>query len=113
MSNVKRQFGVDSLVVRAFLNRPLYVDNQIAGRAIFSRDGLAPETDDIRRTVFAEKLAVMLRDAFVIGQQKRDLFPDGVRIGILQQAGEFSGQLADCQQIDPAFLPVYQSCFHF
>lgn len=112
VGDIEREFRVDSVMIRTFLNRPFHIHNQIAGRAFFAGNRIATETDDIGRSVFAEKLAVILSDPLVVSQQKRHFFPEKVRIGGFQQFGELSGQLAKRRQVDSAFLPVYQCCFH-
>lgn len=107
VGDVERQFGADAVVVRAFLYSAVDVDDQIAGDAVFAGNRFAAETDDIGGAVFAEKFAVVLRDAGIIRQQKRDFLPGGIRIGGLQRGGQFNGQPADCRKAEPAFLPVY------
>jgi len=113
VGDVERKFGVRAAVARAFLYRPFNVDDEVAGRAVFAGNRFAAEADDIRRPVFAEEFAVVLRNAGVVRQQQGDFLPDGFRIGSLKRGGQFSGQPADGRQVDPAFLPVYQCGFHF
>lgn len=108
VSDIKREFGICAAVIRTLLNSPFHVDNQIAGNAVFAGHRVAAETDDIGRTVFSEKLAVIRDHAGVVRQQQGDFLPDGFRITRFQCGGQFSGQPADCRKIDPAFLPVYQ-----
>ncbi len=112
MSNIQSEFGIRAAVLRTFLYRPLHIHNQVAGGALFTGHRFAAETDDIGRSVLAEKFTVILRDAGIIRQQQSDFLPDGIRIGRFQYGRQFSGQPPDCRQIDPAFLPVYQSGFH-
>ena len=112
VSDVEREFRGDSVVVRAFHHSALDIDDEISGNAVFAGDRLAAETDDIGGAVFAEKFAVVLRNAGIVRQQQGDFLPDGIRIGGFQRGGQFSGQPADCRQTDPAFLPVYQNGFH-
>ena len=112
VGDIESEFGVDTVVLRTFTHGAFDVDDQIAGDAFFAGDRLAAETDDIGGMVFAEEFAVVLCDAGIIRQQQRDFLPDGFRVGGFQRGGELSGQPTDCRQIDPAFLPVYQGCFH-
>jgi len=112
MGNVEGEFRVDTAVPGALTYGTFNVNDEIAGDAFFAGDRLAAETDDVGGMVFAEKFAVVLRDTGIIRQQQRDLLPDGVRIRGFKRGSEFSGQPADCRQIDPAFLPVYQRGFH-
>jgi len=107
VSDVESKFRGDSVVVRAFQYSALDIDDEVAGNAVFAGDRLAAEADDIGGAVFAEEFAVVLRNAGIVRQQKRDFLPDGIRIDGFQRSSEFSGQLADGRQIDPAFLPVY------
>ena len=112
VGNVEGQLGVDAIVLRSFTHGTFDVDDQIAGSAFFTGDGFTTETDNVGRAVFTEKFAVILRNACVVRQQQGDFLPDGFRIGGFKQAGNFSGQSADCRQVDPVFLPVYQNGFH-
>ena len=112
VGDVESEFGVDAVMLRTFPHGAFDVDDEIAGGTFLARDRLAAETDDIGGKVFAEKFAVVLRDAGIIRQQQGDLLPDGFRTGGFKRSREFSGQPADCRQIDPAFLPVYQRGFH-
>lgn len=107
VSDVESQFGFDAVVVRAFQCGALDVDDQVSSDAVFAGKRFTAETDDIGGAVFAKKFAVVLRNAGIVRQQKRDFLPDGIRIGGFQRGGQFSGQPADCRQADPAFLPVY------
>lgn len=110
--DVEDEFGIDAVVARAFLYCPFHIDDQIAGCAVFAGDRFAAKADDIGGPILAEKLAVVLRNAIIVRQQQGNFLPDGIRIGGLQRGGEPSGQPADCRQVDPAFLPVYQNGFH-
>lgn len=112
VSDIEGQFGVRAFVLRAFTYGAFDVDDEIAGGALFARNGFTAEADDIRGMILTEKFAVVLRDASIIRQQQSDLLPDGFRAGGFKHGGEFSGQTTDCRQVDPAFLPVYQRGFH-
>ncbi len=112
VGNVESYFGIDSIVLRSFAHSALDIDDQVAGGAVFAGNRFAAEADDIRGVVFTEKFTVVLRDAGIVCQQQSNLLPDGARILSFKQSGELSGQPADCRQIDPAFLPVYQNGFH-
>ena len=112
VGDVESEFGMDAVMVRAFLYRPFDIYDQVAGGAFFAGNRFAAEADDVGGAVFAEEFAVVLRNAFVVRQQQGDFLPDGFRIGGFQRGGQFSGQPADCRQVDPAFLPVYQCGFH-
>lgn len=112
VGNVEGEFGVDAIVLRSFTHGTFDVDDEVAGSAFFAGDGFTAETDDVSRAVFTEKFAVILRNARIVRQQQGDFLPDGFRIGGFEQAGNFSGQPADCRQVDPGFLPVYQNGFH-
>lgn len=87
VGDVECQFGVDAVVVRAFLYSAFDVDDQIAGDTVFAGNRFAAEADDIGGVVFAEKFAVVLRNAGVVRQQKRDFLPDGIRISGGQRGG--------------------------
>lgn len=113
VGDVESEFRVDAVVIRALLHSPFDIDDEIAGGTFFARDRLTAETDDVGGAVFTEKFAIVLRDARVIRQQQGDLLPDGSGTDGFKPGGKFSGQPADCRQIDPAFLPVYQRGFHF
>lgn len=112
VGDIKSQFSAASAMMRAFQNRPFYIDDQVAGGAFFAGHRFAAETDDIGRPVFTEKFAVILRNTGIVRQQQRDLLPDGFFIRCFELCSELSGQPAECGQIDPAFLPVYQCGFH-
>ena len=113
VGDIESQFGVRAFVLRAFTCGAFDVDDEVSGGSCFARNGFTAKADDIRGMILAEKFAVVLRNTGIIGQQQSDLLPDGFRIGGFKLGGEFSGQPADCRQIDPAFLSIYQRSFHF
>jgi len=112
VGDIEGQFGVRAFVLRTFTHGAFDVDDEIAGGALFARNGFTAEADDIRGMILTKKFAVVLRDASIIRQQQSDLLPDGFRAGGFKHGGEFSDQTTDGRQVDPAFLPVYQRGFH-
>ncbi len=112
VSDVESKFFVHAAVLRPFAYGALDVDDEVAGGSVFAGDRFAAEADDIGGAVFAEEFAVVLRNTGIVRQQQSDLLPDGFWVGCFKRGGKLSGQPADCRQIDPAFLPVYQEGFH-
>lgn len=113
MRDVKSQLGIYSAVQRPFAYRALDIDDEITGGSFFAGNGVTAEADDIRGAVFTEKLAIVSRDAGIVRQQQGDFLPAGVRVSGLKRGGEFSGQPADCRQVQPVFpLSIPCGCFH-
>lgn len=69
VSDIKRELGVHAVVIRAFLYRPFYIDDEIAGCAVFAWNGIAAEADDVRWPVFAEEFTIILSNTGIIRQQ--------------------------------------------
>ena len=76
MGDVEREFIIGTILLRADLDCPVNVNDQVAGNAFFARDGVIAEADDIRRAVFLKVVPVGLGDASVVGQNNADFAPD-------------------------------------